>query len=111
MMERKLFDGWGLFITKDLSYVGFFTDDRVCLIDIEADGIQIIEKSDFKEDYLLSPTEEAIYGNDNTSDNIEVGDVSVTFHFDDGETFLDSLIVSGSECKKGRIDVEDYLRE
>ncbi len=33
------------------------------------------------------------------------------FHFDDGETFLDSLIVSGSECKKGRIDVEDYLRE
>ena len=42
-MERKLFDGWGLFITKDLSYVGFFTDDRVCLIDIEADGIQIIE--------------------------------------------------------------------
>lgn len=53
----------------------------------------------------------AIYGNDNTSDNIEVGDVSVTFHFDDGETFLDSLIVSGSECKKGRIDVEDYLRE
>ena len=26
-MERKLFDGWGLFITKDLSYVGFFTDD------------------------------------------------------------------------------------
>lgn len=58
MMERKLFDGWGLFITKDLSYVGFFTDDRVCLIDIEADGIQIIEKSDFKEDYLLFPTEE-----------------------------------------------------
>lgn len=50
MMERKLFDGWGLFITKDLSY---FTDDRVCLIDIEADGIQIIEKSDFKEDVLL----------------------------------------------------------
>lgn len=47
-MERKLFDGWGLFITKDLSY---FTDDRVCLIDIEADGIQIIEKSDFKEDF------------------------------------------------------------
>lgn len=45
------------------------------------------------------------------SDNIEVGDVSVTFHFDDGETFVDSLIVSGSECKKGRIDVEDYLRE
>ena len=45
MMERKLFDGWGLFI------VGFFTDDRVCLIDIEADGIQIIEK-------LLSPTKE-----------------------------------------------------
>lgn len=41
MMERNLFDG----ITKDLSYVGFFTDDRVCLIDIEADGIQIIEKS------------------------------------------------------------------
>ncbi len=58
MMERNLFDGWGLFITKDLSYVGFFTDDRVCLIDIEADGIQIIEKSDFKEDYLLSPTDE-----------------------------------------------------
>lgn len=39
-----------------------------------------------------------IYGNGNTSDTIEVGDVSV----------LDSLIVSGSECK---IDVEDYLRE
>lgn len=39
-------------ITKDLSYVGFFTDDRVCLIDIEADGIQIIEKSDFKEDMV-----------------------------------------------------------
>lgn len=52
MMERKLFAGWGLFITKDLSYVGFFTDDRVCLIDIEADGIQIIEKSDFKEDMV-----------------------------------------------------------
>lgn len=52
MMGRKLFDGWGLFITKDLSYVGFFTDDRVCLIDIEADGIQIIEKSDFKEDMV-----------------------------------------------------------
>lgn len=52
MMERKLFDGCGLFITKDLSYVGFFTDDRVCLIDIEADGIQIIEKSDFKEDMV-----------------------------------------------------------
>ena len=32
-----------LFITKDLSYVGFFTDDRVCLIDIEADGIQELE--------------------------------------------------------------------
>lgn len=57
-MERKLFNGCGLFITKDLSRVGFFTDDRVCLIDIEADGIQVIEKSDFKEDYLLSPTEE-----------------------------------------------------
>lgn len=52
MMGRKLFDGWGLFITKGLSYVGFFTDDRVCLIDIEADGIQIIEKSDFKEDMV-----------------------------------------------------------
>lgn len=59
----------------------------------------------------IEACQEAIYGNDNTSDNIEVGDVSVTFHFDDGETFLDSLIVSGSECKKGRIDVEDYLRE
>lgn len=59
----------------------------------------------------IESCQEAIYGNDNTSDNIEVGDVSVTFHFDDGETFLDSLIVSGSECKKGRIDVEDYLRE
>lgn len=58
MTERKLFDGWGLFITRGLSYVGFFTDDRVCLIDIGADGIQIIEKSDFKEDYLLSPTED-----------------------------------------------------
>ena len=34
----------------------------------------------------------------------------MTFHFDDGETFVDSLIVSGSECKKGRIDVEDYLK-
>lgn len=45
MMERKLFDGWGLFIV-------LFTDDRVCLIDIEADGIQIIEKSDFKEDMV-----------------------------------------------------------
>lgn len=51
----------------------------------------------------IEACQEAIYGNDNTSDNIEVGDVSVTFHFDDGETFLDSLIVSGSECKKGRI--------
>lgn len=58
MMERKLFDGWGLFITKDLSYVGFFTDNRVCLIDIVDDSIQIIQKSDFKEDYLLSPTNE-----------------------------------------------------
>ena len=57
-MERKLFNGCGLFITKDLSRVGFFTDDRVCLIDIVDAGIQIIEKSDFKEDYLLSPTEE-----------------------------------------------------
>lgn len=57
-MERKLFDGCGLFITKDLSRVGFFTDDRVCLIDIVDAGIQIIEKSDFKEDYLLSPTNE-----------------------------------------------------
>lgn len=57
-MERKLFDGWGLFITKDLSRVGFFTDDRVCLIDIVDAGIQIIEKFDFKEDYLLSPTNE-----------------------------------------------------
>lgn len=36
-----------------LSYVGFFTDDRVCLIGIEADGIQIIGKSDFKEDYMV----------------------------------------------------------
>ena len=54
----------------------------------------------------IEACQEAIYGNDNTSDNIEVGDVSVTFHFDDGE-----LIVSGSECKKGCIDVEDYLRE
>lgn len=59
----------------------------------------------------IEACQEAIYGNDNMSDNIEVGDVSVTFHFDDGETFVDSLIVSGSECKKGRIDVEDYLRE
>lgn len=29
MMERKLFDGWVLFITKDLSYVGFFKEDMV----------------------------------------------------------------------------------
>lgn len=35
----------------------------------------------------IEACQEAIYGNDNTSDNIEVGDVSVTFHFDDGETF------------------------
>ena len=49
----------------------------------------------------IEACQEAIYGNDNTSDNIEVGDVSVTFHFDDGETFLDSLIVSGSEFNKG----------
>lgn len=48
----------GSVYTKDLSYVGFFTDDRVCLIDIVDAGIQIIEKSDFKEDYLLSPTNE-----------------------------------------------------
>ena len=33
-MERKLFDGWGLFITKDLSYVGFFTDDRATMLNL-----------------------------------------------------------------------------
>lgn len=58
MMERKLFDGCGLFITKDLSRVGFFTDDRVCLIDIMNDAIEMIYASDFKEYYLLSPTNE-----------------------------------------------------
>lgn len=48
----------------------------------------------------IEACQEAIYGNDNTSDNIEVGDVSVTFHFDDGETFLDSLIVSATEMAR-----------
>lgn len=50
-----------------------FTDDRVCLIDIEADGIQIIEKSDFKEDYLLSPTEEDMVKFRATLEKLEVG--------------------------------------
>lgn len=59
-MERQLFCGkeLQLFVTKNLSFIGFFIDNRVCLIDIVDAGIQIIDKSDFKEDYLLSPTNE-----------------------------------------------------
>lgn len=53
MMERKLFDGWGLFITKDLSYVGFFTDDRVCLIEKAGSGfrdkiLEIMKKNSYE---------------------------------------------------------------
>lgn len=61
-MERKLFNGGvgELFKIEGVDFVGFFTEDKVCLVNIKDSFITVMLKSDFEAGYLLFPIDEEV---------------------------------------------------